>query len=102
MPKLNWKLLTKKRGSSTGRLPAGLVSPNDEVASLAFGGRMALRAGALFLRPRFLSAVLVPSQNGELALFVLRELELGGPRLGKEFRIRLRKYGKRTAIVKLD
>jgi hypothetical protein len=56
----------------------------------------------LFLRPNFLSAALVPSQNGEFPVFVLRELELGGPRLGKEFLIRLQKHRQRPAFVKLD
>src|SRR6266436_4653111 len=78
---------------------AGANSPESfGIGSLPQG----LLAGALVLRPNFLGAVLASFQNGELAVFILRELELSGPRLGKEFRIRLRKHRQRPAIVELD
>ena len=76
---------------------AGAVQTGIKIQPAAAG-----RASALFLRPNFLSAALVSCQTGEFAVFVLRELELDRPRLGKEFRIRLREHCKRPALVKHD
>ena len=73
MPKLNWKLLTKKRGSSTQGLPPGKedLAWVTNTVTLIYGERDAVLVDT-FLSVQHLPDTLVLNRNAQLRDFLTR------------------------------